>query len=129
MEALTQRMRCDQRLELAGERAVAAEGKLGLDPVLHGDQAAFLEPHHLALAASRQRNVGQGRSPPQLQGLPEQPHSMGRVGGQRGSALGGQPLKARKIELVGAHLDQVAGRAGPEDLPGRPLRPGGPDPL
>jgi hypothetical protein len=53
VEALPQRIRRDQRLEFAGQLAVAAAGKLGLDPVLHGGQAAFLEADHLALAAGR----------------------------------------------------------------------------
>jgi hypothetical protein len=42
-----------QRLQLANKLGVAAEGKVGLDPILQGGQAALLQPDQLPLAAGR----------------------------------------------------------------------------
>jgi hypothetical protein len=125
VETLPQRMGRHQRLQLTNQLGVATQGKLGLDRILHGGQAALLQPHHLPLAAGSQGDVGEGRPPPQPDCVAQQPCRPSWItGGQRGPTLSGQPLKAGKIELLGANVDQVAGRLGAQHPPGPSPGPG-----
>ena len=110
-EPLAQRMLADQALQLADELAAGAKSQVGLDPFLQADQAQLVEPGDLGLGEGLVAEVGQGRSPPQLQG---QPQGLGGLGGgavgQGLASLGEQPLEAAQVDLVGEGAEQVARR-------------------
>jgi hypothetical protein len=49
LQPLTERMLADQRVKLAHERCVLAEGEVGVDPILQRRQACLLEPRDRCL--------------------------------------------------------------------------------
>src|SRR5919201_335613 len=77
-QALTQRMQGDQRLELRDEVGVTAERQIGVDPPLQGGGALLLEPGDLGLREALVGDVGQRRTTPQPERLPQ---PGGRIGG------------------------------------------------
>ena len=66
-QTLPQRMLADKGLELGDELGVAAEGEVGLDPLLEGSQVQLLEASDLALREGLGREVRKGRSAPECE--------------------------------------------------------------
>ena len=69
--ALAQRLGSDERLELRDELGVAAERKIGLDPLLERDRAELLEPRDLGLGERLVEEVGERRAAPERERLAE----------------------------------------------------------
>ena len=98
-------------LELGDERAVAAERKVRLDPVLEHREPELLEPGGLGLRERLQRQIGEGRAPPQRKCGAERLRPGGGVADpQRGTTLLRELVEARQVELLGRHGEPVAGR-------------------
>ena len=112
-EPLAQRLLGDQALELADQLGPGAQGQVGLDPLLHTDQAQLLQPGDLGLGERLVAEVGQRRPPPQGQRLGQ---GVGGLGGgavgQGLATLGEQPLEPAQVDLVGDGPEQVPGRPG-----------------
>ncbi len=70
-EAFPQGMRPRQSVEFGHQCAVAAAGQVGLDAVLQGGEPGFLQADGLGPGHRRFGHVGQGRAPPQAEGLPQ----------------------------------------------------------
>ena len=99
----------NQDLELADELGRAAEGEIGVDPILQRREAKLLEAPD---SRSRPRLVGeldQRRAAPQRERLPQ---SVGRDLRLRASSLGHESLEAVQI-------DAVRDRRGARSLPAR----------
>ena len=91
---------------------MAAHGQIGLHPLLGGPKAQLLETRGLPLGEGLVGEVGQGRPPPQAQGLGEGGTGRGAVASlQRLSPLLHPRLEAQEVELLGGDLEDVAGGA------------------
>jgi hypothetical protein len=93
-EGLPQRMRRDERLELADELRRAAPGEVGIDPLLLRGEPELLQPRGL----ERKVDVGERRPAPEREGLAKK-HGRALVLGAAG--LRDQLLEAAEVELVG----------------------------
>jgi hypothetical protein len=100
----------DQRLKLADQLGVPAEGEVGVQALLEGDQAGFV---HACSGGSAQplRCIGQRWTAPQGQGGPQ------ALGRPRVVAFGGglprlaeQLLEAVQVELADLDPQQISGR-------------------
>ena len=117
-EPLRQRMGGHQRLQL-GHQPVGGSGGQGvLDPVLQGPQAQVVQPGHGRSGEGGRGHLGQGRSPPQGQGLAQQLPGPVRVAAQRrpagqGQGQGqGQGLEADRVHRLGGDGQPVAALGG-----------------
>jgi hypothetical protein len=96
---------------------MAAEREVGLDPLLERDQAKLLETGNLGLREWLAREVLQGRSPPERERCPQELlRTLGVACGQRLSPLGGHPLEADQVKLLGVDREQVAAFARAQAL-------------
>jgi hypothetical protein len=116
-QALAEGVGGGERLQLAHELGVAAEGQLGLDAALRRRQPQLGQPHHGRPEGAEVDQVGQRLAPPQAEG----PHQRGRrrLGSarpQRGTPLAHELLEAVGVDPVGVGLQHVARR--PADQPG-----------
>ena len=66
--ALAKRVRSDERLELADELGVAAEGEVGVDPLLERREPQLLEARDLVLRERLERATRRAASPARAQG-------------------------------------------------------------
>src|SRR4051812_42968919 len=88
-----------------------------IDSIFEHAQAQFVEPCDLPRREELVRELRQGWATPQLQGATELLGSFSRVtGGERSSAVLGQRLEARQVELLLFELEDVAGRLREKDL-------------
>ncbi len=69
MEPLAQRLLCDERFQLANERSVTAERKVGVDPPLERRQPQLLDPRDRRLRERGVREVGERRPAPKSERL------------------------------------------------------------
>jgi hypothetical protein len=69
-QALPERVGGHERFELGHHVGVPAEGELGLEPGLQRGDAQLLEARRLGDGERLVGEVGQGRAPPQAEGLP-----------------------------------------------------------
>ena len=115
--ALPQRLLRDERSRVADDLVVVTRGKLEVDAILDRRGSRLLQAADLRLGDRFQRHVGQRRPAPQRQGLGENRGGL-RQPPVRPGATGGlhQLLEAGEVELVVTGRDQVAGRAGQEDI-------------
>ena len=101
-------MLADEGLELGDELGVAAEGEVGLDPLLEGGQVQLLEASDLALREGLGREVRKRRSAPERecrsQGLRR---ALGLALGEELSTLAEQALEPAEVELLGLERKQV----------------------
>jgi hypothetical protein len=93
-------------------RGGGPRAELGLDPGLGGGDLELLDPDQLGPGdVGRGGHVGQGRAPPQGQGLAQQVGGPGRVAGGQGlAALPVQALEAVQVQALG--VEPGAGSRG-----------------
>ena len=98
----------DERLELGNELGVAAEGEVGLDPLLESGQAQLLEASDLALRERLGREVRKRRSAPERECGPQGLRcTLGLACGEELSTLAEQALETGEVELLGLERQQV----------------------
>ena len=68
-DPLAQRVRGDERLELGDERAVAAEGEVGVDPLLEQREPELLEPRRLDGGERLEGELRERRAAPERERL------------------------------------------------------------
>jgi hypothetical protein len=111
-----------ERLQLAHDGVVAAEGELGVAQQLDRAQAQLLEPAALGVRNRLGDEVGEARPAPERERLTEPGRSFGRAtGGDLTLPTGDEPLEPLEVELARLQADQVAAAArldpaGAEDL-------------
>ncbi len=116
-QTLAQRVLTDQRLKLADERGVEAEGEIGLDPLLERGEAQLLEARDFRLRERLVREVGERVPAPQIEGVVEQFGGGRRIsGGGRPRSLAELMLEALRVEPVRLDPEQVAAGARQHDL-------------
>ena len=112
-QPLAQRMLPHERLELADQLRVPSAAQVGLDAVLEQCEPQLLEPADLRLRERLEDEIGERRSAPERQRLPQLLGGPPRVfGGQSLAALVGQALASVEVELARLHVEQVAIRLG-----------------
>jgi hypothetical protein len=117
-QALTQGMLEHECVQLADQLGMAAGRKLGVDARLEGGQPQGVQTGDVRLDEGLVGEVGERRSPPERERLAKQLAGIRRIGCSRRIQ---ERLEARDIELLGFHMERVAGRArhqtiGPELL-------------
>ena len=105
VQALTQRLAGDQRLELADELAMPSVGQIQVDHRFGGSEPELLQAPDRGRGERLVRDVGQRRSAPERERL------------ARG-ALGDQTLEAARVDLVGRDPQLVAAAARNDRRPG-----------
>jgi hypothetical protein len=119
VEAFLERVGHGQGLELADQLGVAAEGQLGLEPLVEDAQALLLQAGGLGLGEAHPLEVGQRPPAPQPQRPPEPVGGRVQLPGRPGRpGLGEQALEVGQVELLRPDLDEVAGLAGDQDALG-----------
>ena len=96
-EGFAQGVRLDQRLDLAGDLTVAAQGEIGVDPPLERGQPEVLQPGDVRLAEGPEVHPVEDRAPPQSQGL-RHPVGHGSWGFPQ-TGGGGQALELHRVEF------------------------------
>jgi hypothetical protein len=122
VQALAQRVRGGQALELGDDLVVPAECQVGLDSALERRQARLLEAGDLGLGERLVGQVGERGAAPQRQGIPQQRGGRRRI---RYARVRHESLEAMQIELVLAEPQHVARRPReerPRRLAARPFR-------
>jgi hypothetical protein len=127
-EPLPERVGGDHRLQLVEAVEVAAEGELGLDPILGGRPAKLVETGALGAGELVEDKVGQGVSAPEPECFAEQFCCVTRRSFLHcGTTLGDESGEAQGIHLVGVHVEHVAGWLGKQHLAGAGLAQRPPD--
>src|SRR5262249_58847437 len=104
VQAFAERMQRREALELADERRIAAEREVGVDPQLERGEAELFEPRDLALRKGLVGEVGERRSPPELERLSE----------CVGPTLVDEALELLEVELARLDRNSATGDAGGE---------------
>jgi hypothetical protein len=118
-EPLTERVRCDEGLELPDDDLVTSRGQLRLDASLDRDQAKLVEPDGLRPSPVLGRELGHRRTTPQAERHLERTERFDRV---RPGRLGQTKLllEPTGVDPVGGDFEHIAGGAGHESsLAGR----------
>lgn len=90
---------------------------IGLDPQFNGMRPLLREMDDVRLDRRAGRDVGECRSRPEVERLPQQSRRRGRITrGKRGVALLGKPEERAQVEQVRVHSEHVAGAACGEHL-------------
>ena len=104
-------------LELAGQLGVSPALQICLNAVLERHEPKLLQPHDLMLGELRIGELRQWRPARQRKSLAKPcGGKLGLASAERFAALGGEALEAPDVELIDLDLEQVAGRAGYEEL-------------
>jgi hypothetical protein len=102
-------VRCDERLELGHERALAAERELDLDPILGRRKPELIEAVSLRPHERVELHVGKRPSAPERVRVAEHGGRTARIArGARGTAGVRQLLEAVCVELIGLDAQHVA---------------------
>lgn len=108
-EAFPQGMGGQQIRQPGDEPVVPTKGELGFDPLLGGGQAGFGQADRLPLGELDAGQLGQGRPPPQRQGLAQHLVRLGRSAGRQGGpTTGDQRFEAVDVDVRRRHVQQVA---------------------
>ena len=108
-EALAERVALHERLELADQLVVEAQGEIGVDPLLERGQPKLLEPCDLRLGERLVRDVGQRRAVPQREPLSKPLGRPLRIVARKSlPPLLQQALEDVRIERVGCDAEDVA---------------------
>ncbi len=118
-QALAQRLRAHERLDLRDELGVGAELEIGGDPFLEDAEPQILEPVDLALGERLRLEVGERRAAPQPECLTQESRLLV---GLRRPGFPDEPLETGQVELIRVELEHVAARPrqqqpGTEELP------------
>ena len=106
--ALARGMLGREPLELADQRGVVAQLKLGIDPRLEGDEAQLFKSADLGLGEILERHLGQWRASPQGQRLAQQSRgAFGLPGGEHPPPLFQTRLEHVGVELAVSDREQV----------------------
>ena len=97
----------DQRLELSDQLGVTAAGQVGVDALLRGRGAEFLQAGDLGLREGLIGHVRQRRPVPELERPTEPVRRDLRILPIR---VGHKPLEAADIDLGGLRAEDIAGR-------------------
>ena len=125
VQPLSQRMHGDERLELAHELRMPPERKVGLDPLLEGRNAPFLEACDLVLCERVMGEVGERGSAPERERLEQRPCRQLRIPcAKSASAVFDEPFKSFGVELLRLRPQQIAGASRDQDV--LRLAPGAP---
>ncbi len=108
-EALTQRVRGDEGLELGDEMVCAALVELRVDQLLAGDEPQLVEPARLARGEGLVPDVEERRAAPERQGLAQHICAGACL---RLAGTTQQALELECVDLLVLDLEQVAGRYG-----------------
>ncbi len=112
----------DQSLELADQLGVTSKREVRVDSFVDCRQAQFLEPADLDLGERLERELREGRAPPQRECVVEDARrAPGIVARQCLAPLGEQPFKAPQVEFVRLELELVARRARQQGAGGEQL--------
>ena len=106
-------MLLDELFQLADQVAGGAELEVGIDPLLERRESCLLEAADLVAGKRLEREVLEGRPPPERQRGAELLGPLARLGAP---CLGGQPLEARQVELLRVDPQDVSGRLGDDQL-------------
>ncbi|CAM4129040.1 hypothetical protein NOGI109294_25715 [Nocardiopsis gilva] len=107
--ALPQRVGGHQVAQLGQQGAVLAPAQLGLVEILAGGQPQLLQAFGLGAGEGGRPGIREGGTPPQRQGVAQQAGGTGVVGrAERRAAVGGQPLEAVGVDVVGVDREPVA---------------------
>jgi hypothetical protein len=99
----------DQRLQLAHDLGVAAEGEPGLDPQLDRRHSQLFQAADLLLGERLVREVVERSSPPQGERLVERRgRGLGAAARELVAPLGQPALEAPGVELVRADPEEIA---------------------
>ncbi len=117
---LSQRVLTDERLELPDDVGVSFELEVGVDPLLERDEPKLLEPADLALCERFVGEIGQRRTSPDVERLPQQRRARSRI--RSVTRLCRQRREALQVEAARLHPKQITRRARldrlrPEQLP------------
>ena len=112
-----ERLLVDDPLESRDGLLRATERKPRVGAVRLRRATELVEAADLALGEGIEAEVGERIAAPELQRLGKQPLGGGGVAAVETTAtLGGEPLEADGVELVGRGLQQIPGRRGPDAL-------------
>jgi hypothetical protein len=118
-QPLPQRLLPDQALQLGHQLTVPSQPQVSLDPILHRAQAQLGQPVGLGRRDVAVSELLERLAPPQPKRLPQhRPCGPGPAVGKGTARLGGQLLKAHRIQGPGPNPQQIAGRAGDQHLAG-----------
>ena len=116
-ERLAQRMLCRERLELADEIGVTAEGEVRGDPILERDQPKLLEARGLGLCEPLVDEVDEWGAAPETEGVPEQRGGpLGRAARELVPTLLDERLETPRVDSFGIDDELVPLRARDERL-------------
>ena len=119
-QPLTQRVPCDERLELADEVLVPSEVEVDRDPLFEHDEPPFVQARRLRPDPRGEVEVAERSAAPERESLGERSRGGGQI--LRVTCGAGRPdesLERVEVELPVADADGVATRAGRES----PVRP------
>ena len=112
-EGLSERMLGDEGFELADHIALASELEVGVDPLAADDEPQLLEASDLCLREVVECELGQSGTAPEVEGGLKPVASLFRG---KSPCVRERTLEASRIDLIRLHPEQVARRAGDEDV-------------
>ncbi len=104
-QPLAERVRGDQRLELADERRVPAQRELGVDPLLERCNAQLVQPRRFAPRELLLVEIGERRTAPEGERLGQERRPRGRVRAEGGRQ---QPFEAVGVDSFRLERQPVA---------------------
>jgi hypothetical protein len=110
-QALAIRVLGDELVKLGNHLRVATRGQVNLDAALKPLQTQLLQARRLVARARQVGELGQCRSAPLRQRVPQPFIGAGMPVGQRGVRFAQLALEASRVKLVVVEFEQVAGSA------------------
>jgi len=116
-QRLAQGVRVDERSQLADQICVPAERKVRVDPVTEHRQSQLFQPTDLDPGERLVADVGECRSAPETEGLPQRGRSPQYVAARQLRPSGDrQGLESVRVERAGSQLERIAGPLVQQDL-------------
>ena len=106
-----------QGLQPRKSLGLPAQGEVGLHGILQGRQPEVFEPADLSLGEGLVGEAGQRRPSPEAEGMAQGGGGVARVDLQVGPPPPPEGLKLGGVQVVGSHLQGVAGAVGPQRPP------------
>ena len=126
-QALAERVRGDERLELGDELVVAAERQVAVDALLERAQAQLLEAGDLALRERLVVQVRQRLAAPERERLEQTARPLYRI--VQLPRLRDQRLELLQVDFVRRNVQQIPGRSRPDPICADQLPQGGDVPV